>query len=264
MTATVRSPDGRVVVDARLRERRVEVRRNEGRRRLQRLSAAAIVVLVLAAGYGVTRSPLLAVRALRLEGASHVTEAQIRRASGIHNGLAMTDVDASAAQGRLEALPWVATARVQREWPGEVRVTVTERTPVAQAAVGSAWFLIDDTGRVLDKAATRSAGLPTVEGVTAAVPGKTLAHADVLVPVVTRMPALVRDAVDHVSLVKGSVVQLTLVGGGVAVFGGADHLSAKYVSLTTMLDHLPQLHDGCTLDVSVPEAPTLTPEEGCA
>lgn len=264
MTATVRSPDGRVVVDARLRERRVEVRRNEGRRRLQRLSAAAIVIAILALGYGVTRSPLLAVRKLRLEGASQVNEAQVRQASGIHSGVAMIDVDTSAAQRRLEALPWVDTAHVQREWPGEVRVTLTERTPVAQVVVGSSWYLIDDTGRVLDKTAARRVDLATVKGVAAAQPGKVLAHSDVLVPVVTRMPVVVQEAVDHVSLVKGSVVQLTLLGGGVATFGGADHLSAKYVSLTTMLDHLPQLHKGCTLDVSVPEAPTLTPEEGCA
>lgn len=73
--------------------------------------------------------------------------------------------DDAAARRRIETLPWVATAELQRVWPGQLSVEITERKPAAVWANGSRLLLLDATGRQLSAAdAHAAAGLPRVEG----------------------------------------------------------------------------------------------------
>lgn len=253
-----------MVVPAQLRQRRVEVRRGEGRRRLRRLTAFGVIVLFLLVGWAFLRSPLLAVHTIEVDGGRHVTRADVERVTGIGAGTAMMDVDQGRSAHRIEALPWVATARVARHWPTDVTVTLTERTPVAQVGGGRSWALVDATGRVLERRTGRSVGLPILDGVTAGSPASHVARSGPLLDVVAEMPRSLRDDVAQFGYTSKGAVALTLLGDGVVSFGRPDDLPAKYASLTTMLDHLGTLHRGCTLDVSVPEAPTLTPESDCA
>ncbi len=57
--------------------------------------------------------------------------------------------DSRAAQDRIEQLPWIEHATIERIFPNRVEVRVTERTPFAVWRLGSRTFLIDRTGRVL-------------------------------------------------------------------------------------------------------------------
>lgn len=264
MTSTLRSSDGRVVVPAQLRQRRVEVRRNEGRRRLRRLGSAGIVLVILLAGWGILRSPLMAVHTVEVTGSSHVTKEDVRRATGVGPGRAMIDVRPGDAGQRLEALPWVATATVSRHWPTDIAITVTERRPVAQIGKDRSWVLIDHSGRVLERRTARSVGLPVLQGLTAGAPGSNVKRSAPLLAAVAAMPRSLSDDVAQFGYSSKGALALTLAGDGVVTLGRPDGLSEKFASLTTMLDHLGTLHDGCTLDVSVPEAPTLTPEKDCA
>ena len=264
MTSTLRSSDGRVVVPARLRQRRVEVRRNEGRRRLRRVGAAGVVVVILLAAWAILRSPLLAVHDVEVLGSSHVTEADVQRATGLGAGTAMIDVRPGAVARKLEALPWVATASVSRSWPTDVTITLTERRPLAQIGHGRSWALVDASGRVIERRTARAAGLPVLADLNAGAAGSHVARSASLLAAVSDMPRSLRADVAQFGYTSKGAVALTLAGDGVVTLGRPDGLPAKFASLTTMLDHLGTLHSGCTLDVSVPEAPTLTPEKDCA
>jgi cell division septal protein FtsQ len=125
-------------------------------------------ILVVAAGaWGLTRSPWLAVRHVRIEGNSHTSTAAILQAAGLAHPRQMVDLGPGAMVRSVDALPWIATTRVQRHWPDAVSVVVTERHAVAAAAdLGGGWGLVDPTGRVLNLVSTPPAGLPTL-----AVPG---------------------------------------------------------------------------------------------
>jgi hypothetical protein len=154
----------------------VVARRQEGRRRLRLLAGAGVVAVIGLAGVAVVESPLMAVRTVHLTGAAHESRAQILAVSGLGAKPAMIDLNAAAVARRIETLPWVATARVTRQWPSSVTVQVTERVAVAVVAVplpagptspaavaaGAPTVLVDASGRVLATTIGGVPGLPLV------------------------------------------------------------------------------------------------------
>ncbi|MPY93667.1 MAG: FtsQ-type POTRA domain-containing protein [Acidimicrobiia bacterium] len=166
---TTQAADRRVVVDPRFAERRAQVERDSRRRRRNQLLGGAAVLALAAACIGALRSPLFDVDAIQVVGAEHTPVAEVVAASGIVIGQQLFDVDGGAAARQLEALPWVRRARVARAWPGGVRISVVERTPVAQVAVaGGGWFLADGYGRLVAQVPEPEPGLLVLDGVVPA------------------------------------------------------------------------------------------------
>lgn len=77
--------------------------------------------------------------------------------------------DSRAAQGRIERLPWVERANIERVIPDRIEVRVFERVPFAVWRIGPRQLLIDRSGRVLGPLATDTMpSLPRVSGEGAA------------------------------------------------------------------------------------------------
>ena len=68
----------------------------------------------------------------------------ILAALGIREGGPMLAFD-PAAPRRLEQLPWVRTATVERQLPGRVRIALNERVPLALWQLDGALSVIDRT-----------------------------------------------------------------------------------------------------------------------
>ena len=153
-------------IDPRMRARRVEVLRSAGRRRLNRIVAGLVVVVLAAAGYGLTRSPLLDVDAIEVAGSARTPHVVVAAASGLELGSQMSDADLGLAADGVEALPWVETASITRRWPSTITIEVTEREPVvAVRAISGQWLLADRHGRVVHETARTPEGLVLVDGV---------------------------------------------------------------------------------------------------
>lgn len=196
MTGTVIDPPRQQPgIDARIRARRIEVRRREGRRRLRRIVVLAAITVVVAAAWALTRSSLLDVDRIVVTGPSHTDAADLVTAAGVARGDALVDLDTGAAARRVAALPWIASAEVSRAWGGTVTISVIERRPLAvlRGADGAGW-LVDPDGVVIDDAAAADPlpPLPVVEGVAPVAPGQ------VLDPVPARLLQLVAATPDDV------------------------------------------------------------------
>ncbi len=124
------------------------------------------------------RLPQFSIVTVRIVPGAHTTARQISRAAGISVGSNIWLTNTAAAATRVEKLPWVAAAQINRRLPGEIAIRVTERTPVALVSVSGDAYLIDDTLRVLAKAAEGPA-LPRIDlgGSTQVRPGGTLSMA---------------------------------------------------------------------------------------
>lgn len=247
-------------VDPRIRARRIAVRRQAGRRRLGRLAIVAALVAVVAAAWGLTRSPLLDVDRVRVSGAARTADEAVAEALGSGPGSPMVGVDAGGAEARLEALPWVADATVDRRWPGTLTVDITERTPVALIQTEpDDWALVDGDGRVLGPADGRT-DLPRLSGLHAAgEPGTWLDDADAALELARLAP---RSLDLRGVFVEDGELWMRLESGLRIRVGDDSALDLKVLASETVLDHVAT--EGGVVweaDVSVPTAPVVrTPE----
>lgn len=250
-----------VAMDPRIRRRRIDVRRDEGRKRLRILVGCVSVVAIAAAAGGAGRSPLFDVDYADVRGAEQTPRREVVRAGGLDGHPAMLDIDTATVVRRVEALPWVLEATARRQWPGTVRIDITERSPAAVLpAAGGRWAVADRTGRVLQIGPDKPAGLPVIgnipppERAGASVPKA----ATPSLKVAASLPAAVRERVADVATLATGEVELQLTPpGGVVRLGTPVDLDEKLSVLATVLVRA-DLARVLVIDVRVPRAPALT------
>jgi cell division protein FtsQ len=162
---------------------------------------AEIERLLERAGFGLSQ--------VSLTGHRFTPDADVFDAVGLASAHTLLGFDTRAAQDRIERLPWVERASVERVLPDRVEVRIVERTPYAVWRLGSSEFLIDKTGRALG-AAPKGAGapqLPRVAGEGAAT------EAGRLLELLAREPAL-KSRVEMAERVGRRRWNLHLTGGG--------------------------------------------------
>jgi cell division septal protein FtsQ len=170
------------------------VRREQGRRRLRMVVAAVAVVVLTGLGVGALYSPLLNVRNIRISAPASVPPRQLLAIAGLSRPRPLVDIDTGQVAARLDAVPTLGAARVTKQWPATLSISVVTRTPVAvvaravpaearpgtpatslPATSSPGWATVDATGRVL--ATVQAApGLPVLQGLgEVPAPGQWLA-----------------------------------------------------------------------------------------
>ena len=262
-TAPPRPPEAeanaKAPIDPRFRQRLIEVRRNEGRRRLRVLLVLGAFLGVALVGWAFTRSPLLDVDHIRVTGTVHTAPADITAASGVHDGMAMFDVATGDAVARLGAVPWIMRASVERHWPSTVTIAVVERVPVAGVPAKSGVAIVDRTGRVLALAPAAPQGLPVLLGLPPAGPptSRVGGRSQDLLAVALAMPPPVSQRVTAVVATDGGQVELRLTPSGVVRLGPPGQLAEKMLATQTVLTQV-DLARLAVLDVRVPASPAIT------
>ena len=250
-TPTEAPPEERI--DPRIRERLIEVQRAASRRRLRILLIACCVLCTAGVAYLVVMSPILDIDNITVTGARHVNPAQVRAAAGVHRGEHLLVLDTGAVARRIERIPWVRAAKVERDLPGTLRIKVTEYVPAAYVRVTGGVMLIAANGDVIARAADAPAGTVEIRGVRRApAAGDTLAPADAA-SVVAHLPTAFARQVDAVAVTDGGVA-LEMRGGGEIRLGNSSDLAAKAASAQAVLDHLAATGSHYSyIDVSTPD-----------
>ena len=246
-------------IDPRILRRRVEVDRGESRRRLAFLLATLAVVGAAGAGWGLTRSPLLDVDRVVVEGARTVPGPEVVAASGIRKGQPMADVDQGGAARAVARLPRIDRVSVRRHWPAIVEISVAERVPVAGLRSPSGrWALVDRSGLVLAEAAVLPA-VPVLEGVPAAGPPGTRLETGTaqLVRLAAALPPPGALRAAALSVAPGGRLEMRLRPQGLVRFGDPLRLEEKVRAAEAVLSRI-DVRQISVLDVQIPEAPSLT------
>jgi cell division protein FtsQ len=116
-------------------------------------------IVVASAGLGLTLQDVL------LVGRHETTRNQIVAALDIKRGQPLLAFDPVAAKARLDALPWVRGASVERVLPDTVRVRIEERKPLALWQRNRKLVLVDLDGTVIrTRSLNRFRHLPLVVG----------------------------------------------------------------------------------------------------
>lgn len=252
-------------IDPRIRQRRIAVTRDQGRRRLRVLLSFTAAVALIVGGALALRLPWFRVSRLEVTGAAHTGATQVTGAAASARHQAMVSVDTSAVAGRVDQLPWVWSARVEKSWPSTLVIHVVERTPVAQVADGARWALLDRTGRVLAIEPTQAPGVVALTWTGpvgrpgTALPARAdgpLAVAAALGPVEKPGPAVPAPVVS-LAASSGGGATVGLAGGAVVQLGPPSDLAAKITALEA-LEAQVDLSGVKTIDLTVPGQPALT------
>ncbi len=246
------------MTDPRIHERRVSVARAVGRSRRRWIIAGLVVVLLGAGAVALMHSSLLGARHVEVTGEAHTTYSEVVRVAGLEGAPPLVDLSAQQIAAKVETLPWVDRATVTLSWPSTVRISLSERTPVAVvAAPGHTWALVDSTGRVLEILSSAPTGFPQI--VTAdPVPrqgGRFGASARSLAEVAAYTPEKMVGEIAGIRLAAHGII-VDLNSGLVALIGSPTELHDKFVALATVLAHGGLAEIG-TIDLRVPSAPVL-------
>jgi cell division protein FtsQ len=240
-------------IDPRIRERRIEVKREAGRKRLRAMLIVLCIVLTLGTAYLIVESPMLDVDHVRITGLTHLQPADVQRAAGVDLGSPLLRVETGKVQARVEQLPWVEHSDVSLRVPGTLRIAIQERVPVAYARRDpSHAVLLDATGLVLANFDTRIDGLIEIRGMRR-VPaiGRRLAPANAP-GVVARLPQGLAARVGAVDIARG--VTLVLSSGGEVRLCTPEDVTAKGAAAEAVMAQLGDQRF-TYIDVCVPSAP---------
>jgi cell division protein FtsQ len=263
-------------VEPRIVERRQTVERMARRRRHRVFAVFGLVLALVAAGIGATMSPLLDIDRITVVGEQRLSADELIEASGLQRGERLVDVDVNAARRSLMALPLVASARVVRDWPDAVRITLTEEQPSLTVQAADRTVLVSRTGRVLETLSEPAPGHPvlvldvpldltgtrsaTGDGVVGAVISEPLRHATA---VFERISDDLRGELALARLSDAGTLSFELSDGAVVEFGPPEDVAAKLLAVQAVLS---QVQRTCmaTLDVREPSRPAVSRQDGCA
>lgn len=150
---TVTESRSSVTMEPRIRDRRVEVRRAIGRKRLRMLIAGAAVLVVGVAALAVLGSSLFGVRADQVEviGAVYTDREALAEIIDDAVGRPTLTLDTEGIEQQLRTIAWVEQARVTASFPHRLTIDIRERVPLATFSGPDGLFrVIDRHGRVLD------------------------------------------------------------------------------------------------------------------
>ncbi len=108
---------------------------------LQETARAQVLDLTARAGFRVSE--------ISVEGRHRTPAAELLQALQVGRGDPILGVDLTATRERLELISWVKTATLERRLPGELRLLITERDPIAIWQNQGHYYLVDKDGLVV-------------------------------------------------------------------------------------------------------------------
>jgi cell division protein FtsQ len=172
---------------------KLKVRTRVPRSLAGRIATGVALLLIASAGVALlmlTRSFLLhdarftiqSPSSIEIQGNKHLTRAQLLSVFGEDVERNIFRISLVDRQAELEQLPWVQHVEIMRLLPSRIRVSISERTPVAFVRQGSRIGLVDADGVLLDMApagapdqADPHYSFPVVTGLSSSDPDSTRA-----------------------------------------------------------------------------------------
>ena len=210
--------------------------------------SALVSVLVVGAGLLLYFTPIMSARAVAITGLITVTQDEVEQAAAVPADTPLLQIDTDAVADRVATIRRVASARVQREYPSTLRITIVERIPLVAKDYPDGPHLFDRDG-VDFAAAPPPPGLPYLDADT---PGPTDLPTLAALQVLTALRPEVAGQVSRIAAPSIAAITLTLIDGRQVVWGTTDRTDEKALKLGALLTQ-----PGTTYDVSSPDLPTV-------
>lgn len=210
--------------------------------------SALISVIVVGLGLLLYFTPLMSVRNIAVIGLDLIPQEEVVGAAAVAPGTPLLQVSTDAVAERVATIRRVASARVQRQYPSTLRITVEERVPVVVKDYPDGPHLFDRDG--VDFAT--EVPPPGVPYLDTEMPGPNDPPTKAALQVMTSLPPEVAAQIARISAPSVAAITLQLVDGREVVWGTTDRTEEKAVTLAALLTQ-----PGHIYDVSSPDLPTV-------
>jgi len=210
--------------------------------------SALVSVVAVALGLVLYFTPVMAARDTVITGLNTLSEGEVEQAAAIVPGTPLLQIDTDSVAERVATIRRVASARVQREYPSTLRITVAERVPVVVKDYPDGPHLFDKDG-VDFASAPPPPGLPFLD---ADNPGPSDDPTKAALQVLLSLRPEVSGQVSRIAAPSVASITLTLVDGREVIWGTTDRTEEKALKLGALLTQ-----PGRTYDVSSPDLPTV-------
>jgi len=205
-------------------------------------------VVSVALGLVLYFTPVMSARSLVVTGTGGVTREQVVGAAAVRLRTPLLQIDTDAVADRVAGIRGVASARVQREYPSTLRITIVERIPLVVKDFPDGPHLFDRDG-VDFATAPPPPGLPYLDVDN---PGPADPSTRAALQVMTALRPDVIAQVGRVAAPSVASVTLTLNDGRIVVWGTTDRTDEKADKLAALLTR-----PGRVYDVSSPDLATV-------
>jgi cell division protein FtsQ len=212
------------------------------------LAAVALTLVTVGLGLILYFTPLMSARDIVVVGTGEVTTEEVLDAAGVRIGTPLLQIDTDGVADRVATIRRVASARVQREYPSTLRITVVERVPLAVKDFPDGPHLYDRDG--VDFATGPPP--PALPYLDVDNPGPADPPTRAALGVLTALRPEVAGQVGRIAAPSVASITLTLTDGRVVVWGTNDRTEEKAEKLGALLTQ-----PGRTYDVSSPDLPTV-------
>ncbi|PRC41796.1 cell division protein FtsQ, partial [Mycobacterium sp. ITM-2017-0098] len=209
---------------------------------------AVLAVVVVGLGLLLYFTPIMSARSIVVTGVGAVTQEEVVGAAGVAPGTPLLQVDTDAVAERVAGIRRIASARVQRQYPSTLRITVVERVPVVVKDYPDGVHLFDRDG-VDFASGPPPPGVPYLDTEN---PGPDDPATRAALQVMTSLRPDVAGQVGRVSAPSVAAITLTLIDGRTVVWGTTDRTEEKALKLAALLTQ-----PGRIYDVSSPDLPTV-------
>jgi len=233
------------------REQRAQARRftrRSRRQRITRLTIVAILVTVIAVLSVAVFSPILALRTIRVDGASAVSASAVRTALSNQVGTPIALLDDGEIRRDLGRFVLIRSYVTEVVPPNTLIVRIVERQAIGVIKSGSGYNQVDPAGVVLKRSATPD-GLPVIDIGSARVGSTAFAAA---VKVLLAMPASVFREIGSISATTLDNVSLTLNGSNHTVLWGSSSQSDLKAEALSRILALPACASEPIINVTAP------------
>jgi cell division protein FtsQ len=216
------------------------------------LKMLLVTVLLAAVGVGLALvlyfTPAMAARSIVVTGTGAVTREEVLDAARVRPGTPLLQINTDQVADRVAAIRRVASARVQRQYPSALRITIVERVAVVVKDFPDGPHLFDRDG-VDFATAPPPPALPYIDVEN---PGPSDPATKAALAVLLALRPEVAGQVGRIAAPSVSSITLTLGDGRVVIWGSTDRSEEKAEKLGALLTQ-----PGRTYDVSSPDLPTV-------
>lgn len=263
------APDEEVIGEAKVQARKAtrarkhyergEVRRFTRRSRTRRAAWLAVLgaflVLLCLVAIAVY-SPVLALKTVRVDGASRVSASDIKSAVKGQVGTPLALLDFERIKTELAKFPLIRSYVTETVPPNTLIIHIVERAPIGVISDASGFVVVDPAGVTISHSAERPPALPIIDAGSADTGSTAFKSA---VAVLLALPGSVLSKVDTVTARTNDDVTLVLSGVGQKVlWGSADRSAMKARVLADLISHQDP-NSVVEFDVSAPNNAVVRP-----